>query len=236
MRPDSETCQVWWASPADAREELLRLLPADERERHRAYVRQNDRDLYLVAHALTRLLLSGPLDLPPDQIVFSRRCLHCGADHGKPLLPGSGLETSLSHSGRRVAVALAIGHQVGVDVEQVDSTLDIESLRDSVLAGTEQRELAASARPDGFFTYWCRKEALLKATGDGLAIGPTRLRVSRPADAPKLLGWAVPDRPAPVVRMTDLRPDADHVGCVAILSEVDLKVTEHDGSALLATV
>ncbi|GAA1704995.1 4'-phosphopantetheinyl transferase superfamily protein [Fodinicola feengrottensis] len=233
MLPGSDTCQVWWARTADARDELLAVLPAAERDRHRAYVRANDRALYLVAHALTRLLLAERLEQPPADIVFSRVCVHCGADHGKPLLPGSGWETSLSHSGGWVAVALAAGHPVGVDVEWIDRALDVESLRDTVLAQAEQRVLAAGP-PEGFFTYWCRKEALLKATGDGLAISPARLRVSGPAEPARLLDWTVPGRPAPLVRLTDLRPDPDHVGCVAILTDRDVTVTEHDGSALLA--
>ncbi len=120
-----------------------------------------------------------------------------------------------------------------MDVEWIDRALDVESLRDTVLAQAEQRVLAAGP-PEGFFTYWCRKEALLKATGDGLAISPARLRVSGPAEPARLLDWTVPGRPAPLVRLTDLRPDPDHVGCVAILTDRDVTVTEHDGSALLA--
>jgi 4'-phosphopantetheinyl transferase len=233
MAPDSDSCEVWWARTADARDELLALLPPAERERHRAFVRQNDRDLYLVAHALTRLLLGSRLDLPPDRIVFSRTCLHCGAEHGKPRLPDSGWETSLSHSGQRVAVAVAVGTPVGVDVERVDRATDIDMLRDSVLDPVEQRVLDSfdGDRRRGFFTYWCRKEALLKATGHGLAIGPARLRVSGPGEPAQLLEWSDDDRPA--VRMTDLRPDPDHVACVAILTETGPAVTEHDGSALL---
>lgn len=234
MAPDSDSCQVWWARASDARDELLALLPAQERERHRAFVRQNDRDLYLVAHVLTRLLLASRLDVSPDRIVFSRTCLHCGAEHGKPRLPDSGWETSLSHSGQRVAVAVAAGTPVGVDVERIDRATDIATLRDSVLDPVEQGVLDSfdGDQVRAFFTYWCRKEALLKATGHGLAIGPNRLRVSGPGDPAQLLAWRDGDRPA--VRMTDLRPDPDHVGCVAILTDLDVPVTEHDGSILLA--
>ncbi|WP_163513643.1 4'-phosphopantetheinyl transferase family protein [Fodinicola acaciae] len=226
--------EIWWASATDAADRLLTLLPAAERDRHRAFVRQSDRDLYLTAHALTRLLVGDRLGVAPDQIVFDRTC-HCGADHGKPRLPGTGLETSLSHSGKRVAVALA-PEPVGVDVERVDRSIDIGSLSSVALSEAEQRvldALPADRRPQAFFTYWCRKEALLKATGDGLSAGLHSLTVSSPATKPELLTWSMTDRPAPTVSFADLQPDALHLGCVAVITGTPVEITEHDGSALL---
>lgn len=224
--------EVWWASATDAADHLLAVLPPAERERHGAFVRQSDRDLYLAAHALTRLLVADRLGIAPDRITFDRTC-HCGADHGKPRLPGSGLETSLSHSGTRVAVALA-ADPVGVDVERVDRAVDVDAIRDTVLSEAEQRaldELPAEHRTTGFFTYWCRKEALLKATGDGLSAGPSKVSLSPPTAPPELLSWS--GRPAPAVSFADLRPDAQHIGCVAALTATPISVTEHDGAALL---
>jgi 4'-phosphopantetheinyl transferase len=224
--------EIWWASTADAADRLLAVLPPAERDRHGKFVRQSDRDLYLVAHALTRLLIADRLGIPPDRITFDRTC-HCGADHGKPRLPGTGVETSLSHSGTRVAVALA-AEPVGVDVEHVDRAIDVDSLRGSVLTAAEQRaldDLPADRRTFGFFTYWCRKEALLKATGDGLSGGMHNVSMSPPSAAPELISWA--GRPMPAVALADVQPDAQHLGCVAALTAEPLSVTERDGSAFL---
>ena len=230
---------MWWARPAGARE-LLALLDSGERGRCARFDRDDDRSRYLAAHALARLVLAGHLGIPAPTLAFEATCRQCGAsDHGKPRLgaAGTGVEFSLSHSGARVVLAVARDVAVGVDVERLNRQRDFAALAPAVLSGAEQ--LAVAALPDAeraaaVLRYWTRKEALLKATGDGLGVAPTALTVTPPDAAPALVAWeaAAPLNVAP--HLVDLSPGPGHVASLAMLGR-RLAIVERDGDELLAT-
>lgn len=232
-------CQVWWATAHTVDSRLHRLLDGPEAARADRFRWDNDRALYVVAHALARLLLAPYVDRSPAEVRFAARCRGCGGPHGKPEVVGAPepVAMSLSHAGRRVAVALS-RDAVGVDVEVVDRELEIASFAHAVLSPAEREtffQLPADRRHAGLLTYWTRKEAVLKATGDGLAIPTEHLTVTAPAEPAGLVAWTDrPDPPTPV-HLVDLSPGAGYVGALAALGPVAPRVTEHDATALLAT-
>ncbi|MBW3614029.1 MAG: 4'-phosphopantetheinyl transferase superfamily protein [Actinobacteria bacterium] len=230
-------CHVWWARPGDATADLDRLLDADEWVRRQRFVFAADRLQFLAAHALARLVVAAYLGQDPAALRFTSACKTCGEPHGKPRLadPPADLELSLSHSGDRVAVAVARGVPVGVDVEQVATAYDPAVIQD-VLSPVERfalQELSPADASLAFLRYWVRKEALLKATGDGLAVSPALITVSAPDQPARLLAWAA--RPAPRLhaQLSDLDPGDGVLGCVALLTQAHHRVVEHDGARLL---
>ncbi|GAA3720944.1 4'-phosphopantetheinyl transferase superfamily protein [Spinactinospora alkalitolerans] len=237
------TCAVWWADPALAGPAALpALLDERERERHARYRMAADRDRYAAAHALARLVCAREAGCAPQEVAFTLHCGHCDRPepHGKPRPagPAQGLELSITHSGARVAVAVARGAAVGVDVEQVREGRDIEGLADYALTGAERTALdavPAAGRTAGFFTYWSRKEALLKATGEGLSGGLASVAVSGPADDPAVLAWDSPGAPEHVW-LGDLDAGPDHRAALAVLTGAPVDVVEHDATELLTTV
>src|SRR6266511_9192 len=111
----------------------------------------------------------------------------------------AGLEVSVTHSGRRVGLAVATAGAVGLDVEQVESPQAFPY--DAALTPAELTGLRAvppGERDRAFITAWARKEAVLKAAGIGLRLDPRRFAVA-PAGRPAwLLDWpadAPPLRP-----------------------------------------
>nr|DAC76741.1 TPA_exp: 4'-phosphopantetheinyl transferase [Streptomyces sp. NRRL F-4335] len=225
-------CHVWWAR-AESDLALLDLLDAEERMRSRSFLREQPRALYLTAHALTRLAVSAQTGVPPHLLRFVRVCKTCAGPHGKPALSDSPvpLELSLSHSGDRVAVALSRGGPVGVDVERIGDRW-AESV--DALSAEERRALdllPAQRRAPGFFRYWARKEAVLKATGDGLVVNPATLTLSGAEEPPALRQWqgrpgaedriALADLDAgPGYRMAVARVGGDGHGLRAVQHEV----------------
>ncbi|MEC4017535.1 4'-phosphopantetheinyl transferase family protein [Streptomyces sp. H27-D2] len=230
-------CQVWWAAPlpgAESRTDLLVLLDERERARWERFRLPDSRALHLTAHALARLVLAAHLDADPAGLRFTAVCKNCGGPHGKPRVVAPGdWELSLSHSGRRVAVAVARSLPLGVDVEQVSGRR--EDLIENVLTAAERRALAAcpaDARQADFIRYWTRKESVLKATGDGLTIEPSQLAVSAPGSPPALLDWtAAQPRPAPL-HLTDLDPGPGYRACLAVLG-APVRVAQYDAAPLL---
>lgn len=239
--PATGQCHVWWTRPADAPSGLIEVLDVHERSRRQRLARPADRRRYLTAHALLRVALAGYLECDPAALRFTARCKTCGGRHGKPrlLAPDGGLEVSLSHSGNRVAVGVTVGVPIGVDVEETTGQRDLEAMRDLALSARERRSLdrlAASDRAVGFLRYWTRKEAVLKATGDGLATSPRSVTVSAPDEPARLLGWDSPQRPSVPVQLHDLNPGDGFVGSVALLSDASHSIVEYDGHRLLAGV
>jgi 4'-phosphopantetheinyl transferase len=234
--PDGE-CQVWWAVPAEARGWHAGLLAPDELQRRERLLRPADRHRMTVAYALARLVLAAHLGTDPEGIRFERTCLHCAGPHGKPQITGSELRFSLSHSGDRVAFAVTRGVEVGVDVEELRPTLDLDGLADTVLAEKEASELAgmaADARLRAFLTYWTRKEAVLKATGEGLQVPLNALTVTGLDAPPQLAAWI--GRPGASARfqLHDLTPGDGYLAALAALDRPVGDVREYAGSTLLS--
>jgi len=220
----SPTCTVWWAAPVDpdGAPALVGLLDDHERERLARFRRPADRGRYLAAHALARLVLGGS-GRAAAGVVFDRTC-RCGAAHGRPVLPG-GPGFSLTHAGDLVGVAVRPDGTVGLDVEQVRPLADLAALAAHVHSPAEQAR-AATPDPAAFFRTWTRKEALLKAAGDGLATPMTTITLG--ADG-AVEAW--PDRGPWWVR--DLSPAPDHPAAVAGPGERAPEVVEADGNAVL---
>jgi 4'-phosphopantetheinyl transferase len=236
---EASVCEVWWARPTDARPGLDLLLEPAERDRRDRLVRADDQDRLTVGAALARLVLARHLGSPADRIRFDRTCPTCGAQHGKPRLVDhhGGLWFSISHSGQRIAVAVVEGGLVGVDVERLHPALDVDALVPQVLSQWEQARFAGLPpvdRPRGLLTYWTRKEALLKADGDGLRVPMGAITVSGPDEPPVLRRWSGRSQPSGPVTLHALHPAGGHVSSLAVLGLTAVRVRELDGRELLA--
>ncbi|HKT04790.1 MAG TPA: 4'-phosphopantetheinyl transferase superfamily protein [Rugosimonospora sp.] len=224
---------VWLADVAATRPDLLRLLDPGERARWSALRDPRDRDRYVVAHALARVLLGGLTGTEPAQLGFAATCHWCGGPHGKPRLRAAGGHRfSLTHSGRLVAVAVTREVEVGVDIEEI--ALRGTGLPLTVLSTVEQEALATVPGPErlpAFIRYWTRKEAVLKATGHGLGLAPARLTVTPPWQPPALLAWS--GGPRIPVHLYDLTVPDGYRGCLASVG-TPLAVSMRDGTGLLA--
>jgi len=172
-----------------------------ERRRLAAYRWPADRDAFGTGAGLLRTAVAAYLGLPAAAAAVDRGCPRCGEPHGKSRLGGAaaGLEVSVTHSGRRVGLAVATAGAVGLDVEQVESPQAFPY--DAALTPAELTGLRAvppGERDRAFITAWARKEAVLKAAGIGLRLDPRRFAVA-PAGRPAwLLDWpadAPPLRP-----------------------------------------
>ena len=219
---------MWWARREDAVPALLKLLDDTERQRWQAYRRDEDRERFLVGCSLAKAAVARANHTTATQVRLDRACSQCGKPHGKPHVTGSDVQLSVSHSGDRVVVAVAAATPVGVDVEHVRKASDPEALARYVLADSEREGIT----PGDFFTLWARKEAVTKATGDGLRVPFRDVIVSAPAAEPAVLAWPYPEPPE-TVTLTDLDAGPDYAAALAVLGRCG-SVAENDGSALLA--
>lgn len=242
----SSRCDVWWATPAVSTPNLLGLLDAVEHERHEAYRRTIDRARFLTGRVVAKAALGAALGIEPARVVLDSTCPDCGRMHGKPrVVAPDGYpadrplpEMSISHSGDRVAVAITDGLPVGVDVEQ-ERDLQVNEMVRLTLSAAELETFTAiddANRDAAFFTYWARKEALLKATGKGLAIAMSKVTVTPPDQPPRLLHSDSSEVDVHMVRMAQLDAGSGYRACVAVLGGAEIEPVEHDADPLVATL
>ena len=239
--PPDGIADVWWARRQDASDRHAGLLDAAERRRWAAYRRDEDRARFLIGCALAKTALARYTGRRPADVRFDRTCSQCGEPHGKPVLLGGGVEHSVAHSGDLIAVAVA-RTPVGVDVEQLDGRPhplggdgEPEALGRLVLSAAERAVLAAVPPADqarAFLVAWTRKEAVTKATGDGLRAAFTDVVVAADTGPPRLVSWPYP-RSVHSVSLLDLDVDPGYVAALAVIGRCEA-VRARDGSALLA--
>ncbi|QMU79383.1 4'-phosphopantetheinyl transferase superfamily protein [Streptacidiphilus sp. PB12-B1b] len=213
--------RVWWARPADAHGSLRDLLDPVERARYETTLRPERRAAFLLGCALAKLALGECLGLAPGDVRLLRSCPNCGGPHGRVGVEGQGpdgIGLSITHAGALVGVALGDGFEVGLDVEPLSTRADVDALGPRVLGAEEWQalaELPGEQRREAFVRSWTQKEAVLKCYGVGLRTPLRALRLAPPGQPPALLAW--PSRPqAPAeVRLTGIRPDREHLACLA---------------------
>jgi 4'-phosphopantetheinyl transferase len=232
------SCAVWWAPVRDA-PALAALLSPAERGRAERIRGRAGRARYVSARAAARLVLARVTAADPTTLRLDTTCRWCGADHGKPrLVDEETVRFSLSRSGDRVVVAVAEGAEVGVDLEwAVPAPAVGPDLAAMALAPSERTQyerLAPAARPAALLGWWTRKEAVLKATGYGLAVSPALVEVSAPGMPAEVRRWGGPGGP-PSVTLADLSRRG-YAAAVAAVAPGPLDVTEHDAGTLLDAV
>jgi 4'-phosphopantetheinyl transferase len=226
-----------WAVQLEASEDrfaqCLSWLSPDEAARAARFHFDKHRRAFILSRCVLRALLGGLLEMPPGQIVFSY------GPKGKPGLADSSFPIRLnaSNSGNLAVYAFTEGCDIGIDVEQVRPIAEMETIAARFFAREETSELMALPEPDrpqAFFNCWTRKEAYIKAVGDGLSVPLDSFRVTlRPgvpaemlclggsieaargwtlhhfAPAPEFVGaLAYPDRPRRVLFQPLLTTDA----------------------------
>lgn len=203
-----------WSSPAHGE-----TLSADERARAaviRLPARQTE---FIAAHAALRAILGSYQDMPPESLLFTTTCAWCGdPDHGKPRLRDSGgLRFNLTHSGTLALVAVTQDTEVGIDAEPLDRAIDWRTIARRALSQDERARVEAAEpglRDSLAGRLWCRKEAVAKATGLGLALN-LKTWTPQPERDSGWLAASVDEMPEPV-RVSDLDTVGDAFAAVAV--------------------
>jgi 4'-phosphopantetheinyl transferase len=174
----NDEVHVWEASldrPPEVVGRFRELLSEDELARADRFRFDQHRYRYVVGRGQLRSLLASYLGVRPAELRFEY------GEFDKPALPGSGIEFNLAHSGDVVLYALTRAGEVGIDVELEETRPRDERIAERFFSPAEVailRSLPSSERPRAFLRCWTRKEAFLKARGDGLQLALDTFDVS----------------------------------------------------------
>jgi 4'-phosphopantetheinyl transferase len=160
-----------WRAPLDRLvgdvPRLHALLSADEQARCRRFVRESDRIRFGLTRGILRMVLSRYCGVPAAALAFTYSA------YGKPALAADAtdLQFNVSHSDGMAVYAIARGRPVGIDVERIRDLRERDEIVSRHFSCEEvaaYRALPVAERQRAFFNGWTRKEAFVKALGEGL--------------------------------------------------------------------
>lgn len=153
-------------------QQLAQTLTPDERLRVERFHFERDRQRFIVGRGILRMILGQYLGLEPGRLQF------CYGPHGKPALAGTftgqtgRLCFNLAHSQNLALYAVTCEREIGVDIEYIRAISEADQITARFFSAQESAvwlSLPPDQRQAAFFNCWTRKEAYIKALGDGLA-------------------------------------------------------------------
>jgi 4'-phosphopantetheinyl transferase len=207
---------VWIARVSQAQDSLIFLEPClDSRDRERAarFRFAEDRARFVLGRGLLRKCLGHYLQQTPETIELAY------TDRGRPILPqDEAVQFSISHTHDLVAVALTAHARVGIDLEYVQPHGDLPELAKRIFSEEDLRifqALPGGETPSAFFRAWTRKEAYLKARGEGIAEGLREISVSFGPGDPASIKDGRDESAAQTWRLLALPVPTDYMGSLA---------------------
>jgi 4'-phosphopantetheinyl transferase len=218
-----------WAAPLDLPAASLAAfastLSPDEQARAARFHFERDRDRFIAGRGFLRAVLGRYLQTDPSQLKFAY------SPRGKPTLaasPGNELHFNLAHSAGLALLAVTCACPLGVDVERIRPLRDAEGIIERFFSPRESttlKTLRADQKPVAFFNLWTRKEAWLKATGDGIGESLNQSEVSLLPDEPaRFLSILGDTQAAAAWTLEDLNPaDGFKAALAAPALDLDLR-------------
>jgi 4'-phosphopantetheinyl transferase len=171
---DAGSVHIWTLRMGQAGGGFERVLSAEELERAGRFRMEHLRREYVLSTGALRMLAGRYAGVAPERLVWRT------GPRGKPFLAGD-LQFNISHSGGLAVLAFTRGSEIGVDVERIRPVEDLAGIAVRNFCREEAEELLALPaweRERAFFSCWTRKEAYIKATGEGLSVPLDRFRVA----------------------------------------------------------
>ena len=213
-----EVVHVWRADlevDESSQRSFLKLLAPDEESRAGKFRFAKDRRNFIAARGMLRVLLGKYLETNPAEISFEY------SRFGKPGIANSNaLRFNITHSQNIALFAFTKKFTIGIDVEFVNPDIEVKDIAKKFFSTNEIMNLLAlpvKQQALGFFNCWTRKEAFIKAVGEGLSFPLDKFEVSlEPGKPAKLLAthW----EPAAVSKwsMYSMSPEPNFVGSLVI--------------------
>jgi len=220
----TDDIHIWYATldvPLSQFEILSNTLSTDEFLRAERFHFEKDRKHFVVGRGILRSILGSYLGIKPGRMKF------CYGENGKPALLDQTcrgmIRFNLSHSNGMTLYAFAIGREIGIDIEKVRDISEMEQIAESHFSVREYNvlcTLSESKIKEAFYNCWTRKEAFIKAIGDGLTMPLDSFDVSVVSGEPaKLLSIQGDQTKADHWSLQALTPSPGFIGALAVEGE-----------------
>ncbi len=215
------TVHVWLVDLSDETlvNQCVKLLSEDEKERANKFHFDKDRSHFIIARGVLRQVLSLYLSKKSTDIQFEY------GKNGKPFLPKNPLQFNLSHAGEIALIGLTKKNIIGIDVEVINPKVEVERVAKHFFAKGEIEELMSlpqAQRHEAFFNCWTRKEAFIKATGDGLSFPLDQFEVTlKPDEKAELLATHFNENERDKWLLFDLKMKEGYKAALAVKGKIE---------------
>jgi len=215
------TAHIWLVDLGNelAVNQCFKLISEDEKERASKFRFEKDRSHFIIARGVLRQILSLYLSEKPNIIQFKY------GKYGKPFLPKNILQFNLSHAGEIALIGLTKNHKVGIDVEVINRKVEVERVAQHFFAKGEIDSLMSlpeTQRHEAFFNCWTRKEAFIKAIGDGLSFPLDQFEVTlKPDEKAELLATYFNEKERDKWSLFDLKMKEGYKAALAIKGKIE---------------
>lgn len=208
--------QSYINKPPSETDNFRNILSQDELQKADRYKFDSDRNNYITCRAILRNILSQYTDFSPEDINFSY------TDKGKPYLKNNEINFNVAHSNNYAVYALIKEKEVGIDLEflrEIPDALKIASRYFSSSEITDLKKISDAKLDRAFLNCWTRKEAFIKATGDGLSYPLSDFSVSLDSDLPEIL--LIKKKPNEIKKWSlyDVEVEAGYISSLAVMSQ-----------------
>ncbi len=202
-----------------AEKDFTKVLSRDESERASKFRFSVDCKRFIARRGILRLLVGEYIKMSPEKVVFQY------GEQGKPFVSGnSAFHFNLSHSENIILFAFTEEHELGIDVEYTNRMIELKEIATRFFSPNETKvllNLSEKHQPKGFFNCWTRKEAFIKAVGQGLSFPLDEFEVSlKPSDEARLIAthWNPDDVDKWSLR--SFEPAEKFVGAIAVKGKI----------------
>ena len=204
---DTQTCS----------ESFLSCLDTNELARAESYSKPLLKWRYIEARGRLKFLLADYLDISPNHVQIAQ------TEHGKPYLPNHPqLVFNISHTANQLVIAVAKHCQLGVDIERIQARSTLAALVKKCFSTSEAaywQNLPESEKAWVFYQFWTKKEAFVKATGRGIALGLQQCEVNTP-EAERFV--AVPESCGTAAQWWLATLTVDELFCVSVVTDTGM--------------
>lgn len=201
--------------PPPIEQACCELLSQEECERAERFRAGSPRSNFILTRAALRSLTAVYLGIKPHDVRFRY------SKHGKPELAGPfDLRLNVSHTDGLALIAFTRTREIGIDVEKIKAAPDAKKLAERFFSARERSFLENQSGEElhaAFFRCWTRKEAYVKARGEGLSLPLDQFDVSVAEGEQRALLATRPD-PSDAGRWTvrDLQTNPGYAAALAV--------------------
>lgn len=194
---------------------FFNLLSSKEKERSQKLQNPTIADRQIISRGILRIVLGAYLKRDPKELVIEPGM------YGKPELvfpQKSGIHFNLSHSGSLLLIAIGNHHPIGIDIEEMDNTIDVAAVSNLTFSQMEKKALQKShSAIIDFYKIWTAKEAILKASGKGFSYPSAKFSVVNDVGMPSLTNIPTELSGSRKFTLTTFSPAVDYFGAIAVL-------------------
>ncbi len=199
-----------------------KIISPEEKYRADKFHFEKDKTRFIIRHSILRSVLGRYLLRKPESIQFEYNT------HGKPALKGNlyntGIQFNLSHSNNLALIAIVLNREIGIDIEHINANIDYENIAIQYFSEneiSELRSLPSQQQLIAFYNCWTRKEAYIKALGQGLAIPLSTFDVTltpnKPAALLKTIHQSLPHN---CHSIANIRPHLDYIAAAVVPGQI----------------